>query len=93
MGEQSGTTRTLEGRFIADFCGFVDTLGALSDKEIVPEEDPHRTKISYLDQRVRQFGFLRCPKKGPNGHIRYWFDAFLGTRTISKPHFSAIVDV
>lgn len=55
-----------------------------------PEEDPHRTEISYLDQSVRQFGFLRCPKKGPNGLIRYWFDAFLRTRTISKPQISAV---
>lgn len=59
----------------------------------VPEEDPHRTEFSYLYQRVRQFGFLRCPKKGPNGLIRYWFDAFLRTRTISKPQIPAIFDV
>jgi hypothetical protein len=36
---------------------------------------------------------LRCPKKGPNGLIRYWFDAFLRTRTISKPQISEIFDV
>lgn len=36
------------------------------------------------------FGLFRCPKKGPNGLIRYWFDAFFGTRTILKPRISAI---
>jgi hypothetical protein len=59
-------------------------------QKLVPEEDSHRAKFIYLYQRVRQFVFLRCPKKGPNGLIRYWFDAFLGTRTISKPQISAI---
>jgi hypothetical protein len=57
---------------------------------MVPEEDPHRTNFSFIYQNVRQFGFLRCPKKGPNRLIRYWFDAFLRTRTISKPQISAV---
>ena len=35
------------------------------------EEDPHRTKFIYFYQSVRQFVFLGCPKKGPNGLA--WF--------------------
>ncbi len=49
---------------------------------MVPEEDSNYHIFLYRFHMVKAFGFLGCPKKGPNGLIRYWFDAFLRTRTI-----------
>lgn len=60
---------------------------------MVPEEDSNSGIFSHKIHMVTPFGFLSYPKKGPNGPISYWFDAFLGTRTISKPQIPAIFDV